>query len=44
MAKVECELITQDVIDVEIAEGVCHLLPEKRVEITEQIRLCICTS
>ncbi len=35
MAKVECELITQDVIDVEIAEGVCHLLPEKRVEITE---------
>ena len=35
MAKVECELITQDVIDVEITEGVCHLLPEKRVEITE---------
>ena len=35
MAKVECELITQDVIDVEISEGVLHLLPEKRVEITE---------
>lgn len=35
MAKVECELITQDAIDVEISEGVCHLLPEKRVEITE---------
>ena len=35
MAKVECELIAQDAIDVEIAEGVCHLLPEKRVEITE---------
>ena len=35
MAKVECELITQDAIDVEIGGSVGVLLQAKRVEITE---------
>ena len=35
MAKVECELITQDAIDVEIGGGLGALFQEKSVEITE---------
>ena len=35
MAKVECELMTQDAIDVEIGVGLGAILQEKSVEITE---------
>ena len=35
MAKVECELITQDAIDVEIGAGLGAVLQGKIVEITE---------
>ena len=35
MAKVECELMTQDAIDVEIGGGLGAILQAKSVEITE---------
>lgn len=35
MAKVECELMTQDAIDVEIGGGLAAILQKKSVEITE---------
>ena len=35
MAKVECELVTQDAIDVEIGSGLGAVLQAKSVEITE---------